>query len=69
LLLILLSPIQELSIDFITRLLTIIRNSKEVDIILVIVDYYTKISFFIIINIMINTTKLAKVFYKEIKYK
>jgi hypothetical protein len=55
--------------DFITRLLITIRDGKEVDIILVIVDRYTKMSFFIIVNIMINITKLAKVFYKKIKYK
>jgi hypothetical protein len=55
--------------DFITRLLTIIRNSEEVDVILVIVDRYTKMSFFIIVNIMINVIKLAEVFYREIKYK
>jgi hypothetical protein len=55
--------------DFVTRLLTIIRNSEEVDVILVIVDCYTKISFFIVVNIMINTTELAEVFYREIKCK
>jgi hypothetical protein len=69
LLLILLSSIQKLSIDFITRLLTIIRDSEKVDIILIIVNRYTKISFFITVNIIINTNKLAKVFYKKIKCK
>jgi hypothetical protein len=37
--------------------------------ILVIIDYYTKISFFIVVNIIINAAKLAKVFYREIEYK
>jgi hypothetical protein len=49
--------------------LTIIRDGGKVDVILVIVDCYTKISFFTIVSIMINTVKLAKIFYRKIKYK
>jgi hypothetical protein len=55
--------------DFVTRLLTTIRDGEEVDVILVIVDRYIKMSFFIIVNIMINAAKLAEVFYREIEYK
>jgi hypothetical protein len=42
-------------------------NGQKVDIILVLVNYFSKISFFLPINNMINTAKLATIFYKEIE--
>jgi len=69
LLLIPLGPIQKLSIDFVTKLPTAIRDSGEVDIILVIVNHYTKMSFFTTVSTIINAAKLAEIFYREIKCK
>jgi hypothetical protein len=69
LLLILLGPIQELNIDFIIRFPTTIRDSGEVDTILIIINYYIKISFFTTVSTIINTAKLAEIFYRKIKYK
>jgi hypothetical protein len=60
---------QKLNIDFIIKLPTTIIDSKKVDAILVIIDRFTKISFFFLVNIIINVTKLDKIFYKEIKCK
>jgi hypothetical protein len=37
--------------------------------ILVLVNYFSKISFFLPVNSIINTTKLATIFYKEIEYR
>jgi hypothetical protein len=38
-------------------------------VILVLVDYFSKMSFFLPINSMINVAKLAMIFYKEIEYR
>jgi hypothetical protein len=42
-------------------------NGQEVDVILVLVNCFSKISFFLPINSIINAAKLAIIFYKEIE--
>ena len=57
----------ELTIDFITELSEIDYQEKTVDIILVIINKFTKYSWFISISTTINTTKLAELFYNQIE--
>ena len=57
----------ELLIDFIIGLLKVHFEGKKVNSILIIVDRYSKYNIFLLVNISITTTKLTKLFYKEIK--
>jgi hypothetical protein len=63
------NPMQELSMDFVTGLPTAIIDGKEVDAILVIVDRFTKMSFFFPVNTIMNAAELGEIFYREIECK
>ena len=56
--------------DFITRLPPIcLRNGDKVDLILVIINRFTKIIYCFAINKIIISQELAMLFYNEIKYR
>ena len=53
--------------DFITELFEINYQEKTVDIIFVIIDRFTKYSWFISISTIINIAELAELFYNQIE--
>jgi len=56
--------------DLITKLpLICLRNGDEVDLILVIVDRFTKIIHYFTVNKIITSQELAMLFHNEIKYR
>ncbi len=60
---------QEVSLDFIIQLPSSYIGTKEHDTILVIVDRYTKMAWFILITTNLIAPEFATLFYKNIKLK
>ena len=61
-------PIEELSMDFVTRLPEVLHRGELVDSILVIVDRFTKMTFTFIVYTTITIAQLVELFHRDIKY-
>jgi hypothetical protein len=62
-------PWQEVSLDFITQLPTLLIGTIEYNAILVVVDRYTKMAKFILTTIDLATPEFAALLHENIKLK
>ena len=60
-------PMQELTMDFVTGLPSVVFEGREVDAILVIVDRFTKYTLMFPISTTMTASELAELFYNEVE--